>query len=209
MLYKPLMYIRLNKAALKGRLFKLLYQSKHVKIGSNFKCDSFPDLQITQNGQLIIEDNVTFKRNVEVRAHNDAAITIGSNVRIDRGVRILGANESKILLDDGARIGLYSVINGGDSVKIGKKCLISGFVYLQTSMHRYNNDGPIQDQGYSHAPITLEEDVWLGAHVVILPGVQMGQGAIVGSNSVVRKSVESGQIVGGVPAKILKDRTNS
>lgn len=201
------MYVRLNKAAWKGRVFKLLYQSKKIKIGLNFRCDSFPDLQLTQNGKLVIGDNVVLRRDVEIRAHNDAVIQIENGVRIDRGVRILGANNSNILIEEGSRIGLYSVLNGGDSIKLGKKSLISGFVYLQTSMHRYNGTGSIQDQGYSHAPIILEEDVWLGAHVVILPGVVMGQGAIAGSNSVVRKSVEKNQIVGGVPAAILKERT--
>ena len=206
MFYTLLMYWRLKKASFKGLLFKLLYQSKNVKIGKNFQCDSFPDLMITQNGKLTIGDNVLLRRNVEIRTHNDSSIEIDDNVRIDRGVRLLAANKAQIKICSGARIGLYTVLNGGDSIFVGKKSLISGFVYLQTSMHRYKGAGAIQNQGYDHAPVRLENDTWLGAHAVILPGVEIGQGAIVGSNAVVNKNVAPQAIVGGVPAKILKNR---
>ncbi|MEQ8476378.1 acyltransferase [Fulvivirga sp.] len=64
----------------------------------------------------------------------------------------------------------------------------------------------IQDQGYRHAPIVLEEDSWLGAHVVIMPGVIIKRGAVVGSNAVVKKDVGEYQVVAGIPAKPLKER---
>jgi len=207
MLSTILLRWRLQKASVKGWFFKLLYGGKRVQIGKNFQCDTFPDVMLTQNGTVQIGDNVLFRRNVELRAHNDGHVHIASNVRIDRGVRILAANKAEITIETGARIGLYTVLNGGDSITIGEKCLISGYVYLQTSMHRYKGEGSIQEQGYDHAPVILEEDVWLGAHAVVLPGVTLGRGSIVGSNAVVNKSSENGDILGGVPAKILKSRS--
>lgn len=206
MLYPLYKYFKEQSPLWKGLLFKLFFQSKRLTIGENFKCDSFPDLTMTQNGKITIGDNVLLRRNVELRAHQDSTITIGNNIRIDRGVRILSTNTSQIQLKDGVRIGLYSVLNGGDSIHVGENTLISGFVYLQTSMHRYKGEGLIQKQGYDHAPVHLEKDVWLGAHVVILPNVCIGEGSIVGSNAVVNKSVAKNIIVGGVPAKILKER---
>jgi acetyltransferase-like isoleucine patch superfamily enzyme len=122
-------------------------------------------------------------------------------------VRILAANNAEIVIDSGSRIGLYSVLNGGDSIYVGKKTLISGFVYLQTSMHGFSDrDSSVQDQGYLHAPVRLEEDTWLGTHVVIMPGVTIGKGGIVGSNAVVNKDVDQYQVVAGVPAKPIKER---
>jgi acetyltransferase-like isoleucine patch superfamily enzyme len=86
--------------------------------------------------------------------------------------------------------------------------LISGFTYLQTSMHGYSSSATaVQDQGYEHAPILLEEDTWLGTHVVVLPGVTIANGGVVGSNAVVTKNVEANQVVAGVPAKPLKERS--
>lgn len=188
-------------------LTKLLYSGKRVSIGADFRTDSIPRIIIDKGCVLNIGSNVEFRRNIEIRVHGQSTVTIGNNTRIDRGVRILSANKSNILIDDGARIGLYSVLNGGDSISVGRKALISGFVYLQTSMHGFNTKEKfVQDQGYQHAPVILEEDSWLGTHVVVLPGITIGKGAIVGSNAVVTKSVKPYYVVAGVPAVPLKDR---
>jgi acetyltransferase-like isoleucine patch superfamily enzyme len=99
-------------------------------------------------------------------------------------------------------------MNGGASISIGKKTLVSGFVYLQTSMHGYSDKAQaVQDQGYQHAPVILEDDVWIGTSAVILPGTTIGKGAVVGSNAVVTKDVPQFKVVAGIPAKELKERT--
>jgi acetyltransferase-like isoleucine patch superfamily enzyme len=206
MLIELIFFIKKRKPFIRGWWFKLLYSSSRISIGKNFQCDSFPDVTVDKNCKIIIGDNVLFRRNVELRSHNTSNIFVGNNVRIDRGVRILSANKSSIKIQYGARIGLYSVLNGGDSISIGKKSLISGFVYIQTSMHKYSKNSEIQNQGYSHLPINIERDVWIGTHAVILPGCIIREGAIVGSNAVVTRSVDSGAIVGGVPAKIINQR---
>jgi acetyltransferase-like isoleucine patch superfamily enzyme len=188
-------------------LTKFVYAGSRVHIGSNFKTDSVPRIIVDKGCKLLIGNNVEFRRSIEIRVHGNSQVIIGNNTRIDRGVRLLSANKSNITIADGARIGLYTVFNGGDSISVGKKALVSGYVYLQTSMHGYGNkDQFVQDQGYTHAPVTLEEDSWLGTHVVILPGVVIGKGAVVGSNAVVTKNVEPYQVVAGIPAKPLKDR---
>ena len=93
---------------------RLLYSGKQVKIGSNFKTDSIPRLIVDKGCSLIIGNDVEFRRNLEIRIHGKSQVKIGNRTRIDRGVRLLAANQSHILIDDGARIGLYTVFNGGD-----------------------------------------------------------------------------------------------
>ena len=162
---------------------------------------------VDKNARLIIGNHVTLRRNVEIRAHGNSKIHLKGNNRIDRGVRILGNNHAKIFIDENTRIGLYTVLNGGDSISIGQKVLISGFVYLQTSIHNHNKNGNIQDQGYKHGPIEIHDDVWLGAHVVVLPNCVLSKGCVVGSNAVVTKSADKENILAGVPAKIIKERS--
>jgi acetyltransferase-like isoleucine patch superfamily enzyme len=188
-------------------LTRLIYSGSRVKLGKGLKCDSIPKLLIDKNAYLEIGDNVELRRNVELRVHGEAKIHIGKNVRIDRGVRILAANKAIITLGTGVLVGLYTVFNGGDSISAGEKSLISGFVYLQTSMHGFKNKNvSLQDQGYDHAPVDLGKDTWLGTHVVIMPGVKLAEGFVVGSNAVVNASVEAFKVVGGIPAKELKER---
>jgi maltose O-acetyltransferase len=59
--------------------------------------------------------------------------------------------------------------------------------------------------GLKDSFVNIEDDVWLGSGAIILPGVTVGRGAIVGAGSVVTKNVEQGAIVGGIPAKIIKN----
>ncbi|MDA3883770.1 MAG: acyltransferase [Bacteroidales bacterium] len=191
---------------IKGFLFKFFYSGKQIHIGKHFKCDTFPDIWLTGNAKISIGDDVIFRRNVDIRAHKEAKISIENNVRIDKFVRILASNSAQIHIQEGARIGCNSVLNGGDSINVGKKCLISGFVYLQTSMHKHEGEKNIQDQGFDHAEITLGDDVWLGTHATVLPGCTIHPKAIVGSNAVVTKNVETKTVVTGIPAKPIKTR---
>jgi acetyltransferase-like isoleucine patch superfamily enzyme len=199
-------YLFSIKPKILGWLSRLLYLRSNVKFGKNFTCDSVPRIFVDSNAKLFIGDEVQFRKDVELRAHGHSSIKINSEVRVDRGVRILSANEALINIGDRTAIGLYSVLNGGDDISLGKACLISGFVYLQTSMHKYEKGDYIKDQGYTHSPIKLGDDVWLGAHVVILPGCDLDDGVIIGSNAVVKSSIESNQIAAGVPAKIIGTR---
>lgn len=201
-------FIRTFRPRFYGRLTKLLYAGSRVKIGAGLRCDSIPKIMIDPGARLEIGSNVELRRNVEIRVHGQAQMQIGEQVRIDRGVRLLATNNAQLSIGNGARIGLYTIFNGGDSITVGKKCLISGFVYLQTSMHGFKSKAVnVQEQGYDHAPINLADDCWLGTHVVILPGVSLGKGVVVGSNAVVNRSAEAYKVLGGIPAKELKERT--
>ena len=65
---------------------------------------------------------------------------------------------------------------------------------------------PIKDQGKTYAPVTIKDNVWIGAKATILSGVTIGTGAIVGAGAVVTKDVPENSIVAGVPARIIKNR---
>lgn len=200
------MWFRRSKSVFLGKLTRFLYSAPNVKIGKNFTTDTIPEIMVEPHSRLLIGDDVTIRQNVELRVHGNALLRIEDWVRVDRGVRLLANNQATVSLGENTRVGLYSVFNGGDTISIGKKCLISGHVYVQTSMHRHAVGKFIQDQGYDHSPVILEDDVWLGAHVLVLPGCTLKHGAIVGSNSVVTKDVEPNTIVAGSPAKFLKMR---
>lgn len=189
-----------------GAVVRLIYQSDRVRFGKRFRSDGIPRIMIDPDASIVIGDDVEFRKDIEIRAHGTSQVHIGGNVRVDRGVRLLAANDSRVSVGQGSRIGLHSVFNGGSSITVGEGCLISGFVYLQSSMHRFNVKGiMVKDQGYDHAPIVVGNNVWLAAHVVIMPGRKVGNDAIVGSNAVVTKDVESGHVVAGVPASTIRD----
>lgn len=163
---------------------------------------------IDRSAKISFGDNVYLRRNVEIRAHKNSFISIGNNTRLDKAIRLLANNKATVEIGDNSRLGLNTVLNGGDDIIIGENTLISGFVYLQSSMHNHKTNKSIIDQGYSHQPISIGKDSWLGAHAVIMPGIQLPNGTVVGSNAVVTKSPEKeNSILAGVPAKEIKERS--
>ena len=62
-------------------------------------------------------------------------------------------------------------------------------------------------QGHESGCITIGNNVWIGAGAIILPNVKIGDGVIIGAGSVVTKSFSANQVIGGVPAKLIKERT--
>ena len=89
-----------------------------------------------------------------------------------------------------------------DDVLIGPRVFIASFNH-----NLKKNNIPVRLQGDTGKPIVIGEDVWVGAHAIILAGVKIGKGAVIGAGSVVTKDVEPYAIVAGVPAKFIKFRT--
>lgn len=137
---------------------------------------------------------------------------------------------SKILkilpYDPNSKFEFNIYISDGKKLKIGKFCRINENVFLQgniiigdyvmiapnvsiyTSNHYYKNiDKPMVTYGNkSNMQVVIEDNVWIGRNVVVLPGIRISSGSIVGANSVVTKNIGPNSIVGGVPAKFLKFR---
>jgi maltose O-acetyltransferase len=88
-------------------------------------------------------------------------------------------------------------------VNIGNRVAISPRVTLVVSS-RPNDSRIAPYVPVCHSPITIEDDAWLGTGTVVLPGIKIGEGAVIAANSVVTKNVDSYTIVGGSPAEFIR-----
>ncbi len=93
-------------------------------------------------------------------------------------------------------------------LSIGNFVQIAPYVSMMNATHKYDRtDIPMFEQkGYKTGKIVIEDDVWIGYRVIILPGVTVHKGAVVGAGAVLTKDVEAYTVVGGVPAKLIKYR---
>lgn len=126
-------------------------------------------------------------------------------VRIYEGVTLW--YPYRISLGDNVSLNEWVYIDGYGGVQIGDGVRIAHRSSILSSDHRYQDrQRPIFQQGIVSAQTVIEDDVWIGCSVVILPGVRIAQGAIVAAGAVVTKDVASYTIVAGIPAKPIGRR---
>lgn len=109
----------------------------------------------------------------------------GKNIHVGKGVFI---NSGCCFQDQGG-------------ITLGDGCLIGHQVVIATLNHDLD---PARRGGMYPAPVRLGKNVWVGAHATILPGVTVGDGAVIAAGAVVTKDVPAGVVAGGVPARVLK-----
>ena len=117
---------------------------------------------------------------------------------------IIVTNPEKVSIGAHCNFAFNSFITGAGGVRIGDWVGFGPDVKVWSVNHRFDDpDKPWQLQGWEQKPVTIEDDVWLGANVFVMPGVTIGKGAIVSAGSVVNKSVPSYAIVVGNPARVI------
>ena len=116
-----------------------------------------------------------------------------------------GLPNSGIKIGEHSLVGEHTVIRGQGGVEIGDRVYTSPFTQIIAVNHIFDDpDRPFTEQGITAEGIVIEDDVWLGAGAVITDGVRVGKGAVVAAGAVVTKDVPPHTVVGGVPAKVIK-----
>lgn len=123
-------------------------------------------------------------------------------VRIQHPVVI--EHPEKVSIGRGCSIAAFLHIWGGGGVVIGDRVLIASHVSIVSETHDHTKH-PMTETAV-RKPVTIEDDVWLGTHCTIMPGVTVGRGAVVGAGAVVTKDVEPFSINVGVPCKRVGQR---
>lgn len=168
---------------------------------------------------IILGDNVLFKKKPLININKKAILIIGDNVTINsenKGYHVNMFAPCKIMADRpyakikiGNNTRLHgSCIHAYKSISIGQNCLIAANcqildgnghdISFSDVSNRINTNG-------SSKEVVIEDNVWLATGVVVLPGVTIGRGSIITANSVVHKDIPSMVIAGGNPIKIIKN----
>lgn len=112
---------------------------------------------------------------------------------------VIGSNSS---LGEDSHVTAINLIQIGSNVLIGKKVTITDNSHGDSSIENLKIP-PLERRLYSKGPVIIEDNVWIGDKVTILPNVRICKNSIVGANAVVTKNVPENSIVGGNPARII------
>ena len=131
--------------------------------------------------------------------------SVGKYINVERGARFAMSTTIGEHSGIGVNSKLYGTVRIGNNVMMGPDCYIYAYNH-----NTKRTDIPMNQQGIAaERPVEIGNDVWIGSRVTILPGVHIGDGAIIGAASVVTKDVPSYAVVGGNPAKVIKYRKES
>jgi len=153
-----------------------------------------------------LSGDITFGKNVNIKDYSrirGKGIVVGNNVVIHENVFIRA--KFTVTIGDNTTLNRNRCIL--DNVIIGKNVSIAPNVVIVGSNHIFKDpEVLIKLQGSESKGIVIEDDVWIAANVTILDGVSIGQGSIIAAGSVVNKDVPPYTLVGGIPAKLIKER---
>lgn len=193
---------QVKRGFLKKMFFKksdgILFLGKKVK----FKALS----RISLGKSVIIGDYV------EINALSRNGVIVGNNVSILKNtiiectgvIRNIGEG---LVIGNNVGIAQNCFIQVRGQVTIGDNVIFGPGVSVFSENHVFDNpDLSVSVQGETRRGVTIEEGVWIGTRAIILDGVTIGKNSVVAAGSVVNKNVPAYSVVGGVPAKVLKNR---
>ena len=176
-------------------LNRALLKKKGAVLGRNVQIPGKLNLVTSGNNDIGIGDNFYF-------SSGDAVNPISSNLQgaiyLENGASLKIGNNVGM---SSTRMWIHDSVTSGDNVKVG-----AGVLITDTDAHpldylarRTSNDGT------KSAPIVIEDDVWVGAHSIILKGVTIGARSIIGAGSVVTKSIPADCVAAGNPCRVIKN----
>jgi acetyltransferase-like isoleucine patch superfamily enzyme len=178
------------------------------------------------NGWAAIENGVRLRYASHITLHQGAYLDYGTYLHACPGGIVIGSGtivmhgavlhvynfrnlpSAFIRIGQNSLVGEYTVIRGQGGVTIGDRVYTSPLTQIIAVNHVFNDPAkPFVDQGITAVGINIEDDVWIGSGAIITDGVHIGKGAVVAAGAVVVNDVPAHTIVGGVPARILREIT--
>lgn len=148
-----------------------------------------------------------------LHTNDPSGIYIGSDVQVWSGSWLDSFKEyqgveyqPRLEIGDGTYIGRNAHICACTQVTIGINVVFSDNIYISDLFHGFEDvNVPMMDQPLvCPGPVTIEDEVWLGERVCVMPGVTIGKHSVVGSNSVVTKNIPPFSVAVGSPAKVIR-----
>ncbi|MCC5871567.1 MAG: acyltransferase [Gammaproteobacteria bacterium] len=138
-----------------------------------------------------------------VELHGSRRISTGRGLHLYRDLYFETVGSGEIVIGDRVVMSRGVHLVAFASIRIGAGTMIGEYASVRDANHRYQENSPLRDAAHDSRPVTIGSNVWIGRGAIVLPGVSIGDRAVVGANAVVTRDVAPGAVVGGVPARPL------
>lgn len=163
-------------------------------------------LYVKLNHRIKYSSIVLIQKNVKLIVENGGEIVFGKHVVIKEGTVIYAKKDAKIIIGNNTSTGHNTEISANNYINIGYDVIMGAYTYITDSNHSYKDKNiPIRKQPMNSGKTTVGNNVWLGRNVMILKNANIGNNSVVGGGSVVTKKFENNLILGGVPAKVIRE----
>lgn len=191
---------------LRGRFFSINRASisNSVFIGKK--------VRVLEKRNLSIGSKTKIHDQVYIDALSKKGVIIGNNVVIGRNTRIECTGSLKsigkgLVIGDRTTFGSDCYFGAAGGIVIGEDVVAGQYIRFHSENHNFaDTKRLIREQGVTNKGIQVGDNCWIGAGAVFLDGAELGNGCVVAANSVVTKKFPDNSVVGGVPAKIIKER---
>ncbi len=152
-----------------------------------------------------IDLNVVLKGNNVFFQSTKSAINIESGTTLGKNTRITGGGSGNIYIGKNVLIDDSTFIMAQKKIEIGEGTAIAAFCFITDFNHEFNDKNlSVLKQGYETKAVSIGKAVWIGTHCIVLPGVRIGDGAVIGAGSVVTNDIPENSLAVGAPARVIK-----
>ena len=183
----------------KGQIAKDVFIGKKVKL--------------LEKDKISIGEKTKIHDHVKIDALSREGVRIGHHAVIGEGTSI-ECTGSLEYVGKGVKIGNNTTFGAGcffgaaGGIEIGDDVVAGQYVRFHSENHNYEDpDVLIREQGVTHKGIKIGNNCWIGAGAVFLDGAELGDGCVVGANAVVTKKFENDSVIGGIPARVIRSRS--
>lgn len=154
-------------------------------------------------GNVSIGQNSRIEKEVEIAGN----IKIGDSTLIGSYSILTTMPDGQVEIGNDVLVNSFSVLGASQRLRIEDHCIFAAFVQITDAMHGIDDVSVLIKHAETRsAPVTIEQNVWLGSAAMVMMGVTVGEGSVIGAKSLVTRNIPPNSVAFGIPAKVMRTR---
>ncbi len=163
-------------------------------------------ISVFSGGKIKYKNPIRLNAGARFSVRTGGKIILGKHVSLNHNAR-LGVTENACMeIGSFTSVGDNNVIVAREKISIGNNVMIGPNVCIYDHNHIFKEDGIMRELGYETAPVTIEDNVWLAAGVIVLKGVTIGEGSVIAAGTLVNKDIPRNSVVYNSRELVIKER---